>query len=307
MKHNIQLIFTSLFLVLAGIVISACDAEDWEADDSLLTDEIHGSLTNHQVVATGIVEAMTHNSAVILLSANHNYKESLEIKPGIEISEYSTLQSSYKFEVDNFNSSACEVKLSYLKPFTIYYYRAYAEADGCYHYGETKSFMTDPDYTPGKAVDLGLSVKWANCNIGASQPEEKGVSFYWGKTLTSFSTDWHAYSLSTLMNQGYIDNNNNLCPKYDTATQIWGSEWRMPTKEEFQELINKCSWKETTKNGVQVYLITGPNSNVIYLRRYGDSWTSSCNSKDSYVLSHYYKQLTTNYRSYYNSIRPVQK
>lgn len=328
MKHNIQSIFALLLFVFIGTVICACGG-DWEADDSLLTDEIHGSLTNHHVVATGEVKDVTHNSATILLSANHNYKESLEIKPGIVYSEENYREYDFKYGkdnisnvgVDNFNSSECEAILDNLKPSTKYYYRAYAVADGEYHYGEIRSFTTTSDYTPGEAVDLGLSVKWANRNIGASQPEQFGISFYWGETLNSESKDWHEFSLSTLINQGYIDDNNNLSSSYDTAAQIWGSKWRMPTKDEFQELIDKCTWKNTIKNGVNVFLITGPNSNVIYLPYASevDYWSSSSSSANSYYLNFYSTHSWSSSYDYYSSrvdsqnryiydyIRPVLK
>lgn len=324
MEHKAQLIYTLLLLVFTGIVISACDAEDWEADDSLLTDEIHGSLTNHHVVATGTVKNVTHNSATILFSANHNYKVSLGVEPGIKYSESESNikdKNGKSIDVDNFTSSDCEVTLTNLKPSTKYYYRAYAVADGEYHYGEIRSFTTTYDYTPGEAVDLGLSVKWANRNIGASQPEEIGMSFYWGQTLNSESKDWHEFSLSTLINQGYIDDNNNLSSSYDTAAQIWGSKWRMPTKDEFQELIDKCTWKNTKKNGVNVFLITGPNSNVIYLPYSSDVdyWSSSSSSAYSYYLNFYSTHSWSSSYDYYSSrvdsqnryiydcIRPVLK
>lgn len=340
MKQKIQSIFTSVLIVFAGIVTCSCE-EDWYADtEEILTDADHGSLKNGNVVATGEVKNITHNSATILFSANHNYKESLKIAPAILYSEYyntsygSTYRmeynsgSTYRINLENFNSSACELTLTNLKPSTKYYYRAYAESYDYSRtqstpnrsYGEIKSFTTPAapvDYSTGEAVDLGLSVKWASKNIGASQPEEYGVKFYWGgtsPTQQSFSADWHDFELSTLKNRGYVDSNNNLTSTYDAATQKWGNKWRMPTREECQELVNKCSWKRITRNGQSVYLITGPNSNVIYMpvASYWTATSYSGTSSSSAYRSYYlylssYQSLSTEDRNEIYSIRPVSK
>ena len=166
-------------------------------------------------------------------------------------------------------------------------------------------------------MDLGLSVKWANRNIGAAYPENYGYSFYWGgivpETSYSYQADWHDFSLSTLMNQGYIDEDYNLCSSYDAASQLWGGKWRMPTSAECQELLDKCEWKKTTKNGLSVYLVTGPNSNVIYLPDVlywtaTASWTATAISVSrSYLLLLYRNEVDIMHRKYAYSIRPVMK
>lgn len=327
MKQIIQAIFASLLLLVVGISFCACDEEDWHADtETILTDADHGSLTNGRVVATGIVKNVTHNSATILCSANYNYKESLNIQPGIVYSDktygsgsYNYLQITDKYStcvnITNFTQSTCEVTVSNLKPNTTYYYRAYAPAPGfsSEHYGDIKSFRTSMDNSVGDAVDLGLSVKWASKNIGASQLEEEGSKFYWGAIdacETNYHADWHDYSITTLVARGYLDGNNNLSPSYDAATRIWGSKWRMPTERECRELITQCTWKSTTKNGEKVYLVTGPNGNVIYLPSDYTYWTSTANQYDSYYLecySSYYgwRTMTTTSRNVLKSIRPV--
>lgn len=325
MKKKIQLILTSFVLIFVGITICACDGDNWYPEDNVLTDASHGSLTNHQIIATGEVHNVTTNSATILLSANYNYKNSLDIKPGILIgTNYDGSDWGFDYydhskehiEINSFTNSACEVTLSNLQPSTTYYYRAYAWADRCDHYGEIKSFRTSYDTSIIDAVDLGLSVKWANMNIGASTPEDYGNKFYWGGIEASeknFHADWHDFSLSTLQNQGYINKDNNLCSPYDAATQIWGSKWRMPTEDEFQELIDKCSWKKTTKNGKEVMLVTGPNSNVIYFPSSAGYWSSTANYSYSYYLWLNYinyrliKEINTMNRDCLYAIRPVLK
>lgn len=325
MKLKKQLIFASLFLVSASVLLSACDnnKEDWHPDYSAFTDESHGSLTNHNVVATGEVRNVTQNSATILCSANYNYKNSLHIsRPGVVYSdimnEEDDLAIPYNYvewiDIDDFTSSEYEVTLNDLKPSTTYYYRAYASSGGGHWYGEIKSFTTSLGSFDIEAVDLGLSVKWANVDIGASHPEETGDRFNWGgidACESSCKADWHDFTLSTMKSQGYIDGNNNLCSSYDAASQIWGSKWRMPTKDEFQELIDKCSWDHTRKNGREAYLITGPNGNVIYLP-VCDHWSSTGSSNiSSYLLRLDYPIYQIDYNIHNRSknycIRPVVK
>ena len=136
-------------------------------------------------------------------------------------------------------------------------------------------------------VDLGLSVKWATCNIGASSPEEYGDYFAWGETTTKETYDYDncpTYGLSTseLQSQGYIDNEGNLTAQYDAATANWGGDWRMPTDAEQEELINNCTWTWTTQNGVNGYNVEGPSGASIFLPAAGDRNGSSLYFAGSY-------------------------
>ena len=106
--------------------------------------------------------------------------------------------------------------------------------------------VTAPD---PRAVDLGLSVKWASCNVGASAPEDLGSVFAWGETSTkSVYSTWN-YRFHKRVNDLYhftitkyndVDNKIILDPEDDAAHVNWGGKWRTPTKEEFSELINNC-------------------------------------------------------------------
>ena len=136
-------------------------------------------------------------------------------------------------------------------------------------------------------VDLGLSVKWATCNVGANAPEEYGDYFAWGETTTksdysSSNCPTYGLSISQLQTQGYIDGEGNLTPQYDAAAANWGGNWRMPTKAEMQELINNCTWKWTTQNGVKGYKVEGPNGNSIFLPAAGYRYGSSLDYAGSY-------------------------
>ena len=110
------------------------------------------------------------------------------------------------------------------------------------------------------AVDLGLSVKWATCNIGANSPEEWGNYYAWGeiKTKTSYTSS----NCSTLTNY-YNDINNSS--SHDAATAIWGEDWWMPTLTDFEELTEQCTWTWTKVNGIKGYRVTGSTGNSIFL------------------------------------------
>ena len=109
-------------------------------------------------------------------------------------------------------------------------------------------------------VDLGLSVKWATCNVGATKPEQYGDYFAWGETLPKRS---YTEAGSATYGKNMEDFTGN--PLYDTASANWGDGWRMPTKSEIQELKNKCSWEWVAVNGINGYRVTGPNGKSIFL------------------------------------------
>lgn len=119
-------------------------------------------------------------------------------------------------------------------------------------------------------VDLGLSVKWATCNLGASSPDESGDFYGWGETRTkSEFTEGNSLTFgktaSELRSMGIINGAGVLNPAYDAATVNWGKSWRMPTLDEINELRNSCQWTWTSLNGINGYRVTGPNGKSIFL------------------------------------------
>lgn len=171
--------------------------------------------------------------------------------------------------------------LSSLHSNTKYYYIAVSRISNKEFYGEVKSFTTteNPTSEP-EAVDLGLSIKWANMNVGASNPEGYGDYFAWGELEPKDYYDWSTYkwsvgnSYSTFTKycdnpdqgyEGFTDNKTTLDLEDDAAHVIWGNNWRMPTNEEWTELREQCTWEWTTQNGINGRLVTGPNGNSIFL------------------------------------------
>ena len=133
-------------------------------------------------------------------------------------------------------------------------------------YDESASGVAQGDH---EYVDLGLSVKWATCNVGATTPEGYGDFFAWGETSTK--TEYTEDNSKTSGNSmGDISGNSS----YDAATANWGGNWRIPTEAEMKELIDRCNWKWTTQNGVKGYKVIGPNGNSIFLPAAGYHWSS---------------------------------
>ncbi len=139
----------------------------------------------------------------------------------------------------------------------------------------------------GHYVDLGLSVKWATCNVGADRPEEFGDHYM-----------------------------------YDEAMELG---LRLPSLDEIKELINKCDWEWTQLNGVNGYKVTGPNGNSIFLPAagyrystsldaagsYGSYWSATPYSDSSYAYDLYfysdYYDWGYSYRGYGQTVRPVSE
>ncbi len=179
--------------------------------------------------------------------------------------------------------------------------------------------------TQYKKVNLGLSVCWAEHNIGASSPEEYGDYFAWGETEPKSEYEIETYKYYDKTKKTYIDIGKDMSgTKYDVARAQWGGNWRMPRLEEIKELINKCSWQWTELKGINGYKITGPNGNSIFLPvagyrlgedvfnrgSHGYYWSGTLReygSYDAYSLyfGSYYHDWNLSGRYYGRTIRPV--
>ena len=119
-------------------------------------------------------------------------------------------------------------------------------------------------YPDHEYVDLGLSVYWADRNIGAYSLEWHGDYFAWGET-SKRDNYVQNYYLEPKESHYFDGKLSVLEPNDDAASVLWGEEWRLPTKEEFQELIDRCSWEWTTQNYTKGYKVTAENGNSIFL------------------------------------------
>lgn len=151
--------------------------------------------------------------------------------------------------------------------------------------------------TDERIVDLGLSVNWANCNVGASEPQEYGDYFAWGEVESKdvFSpNNYKYYSNGQFTNIG----SDISGTQYDAATHVMGKDWRMPTKAEYEELISKCEWKFVTYRKVRGWKVTGPSGNSIFLPATGyvlNDWNEDVSINGFYWSSN----VTDNLREVY--------
>lgn len=145
-----------------------------------------------------------------------------------------------------------------------------------------------------ESVDLGLSVKWAKYNVGATKPEERGQFFHWSNNEENYMS-----SMNDLRDLSIINIKYKLTPNNDVASELWDNGWRTPTMEELKELTEKCTWEWSEYNGAVGQLVTGPNGNSIFLpftgigdiqwgaiyTSKGYYWSSSvANDKEAYYL-----------------------
>ena len=193
-------------------------------------------------------------------------------------------------------------------------------------------------YAQPKAVDLGLSVKWADRNLGASTPVENGEYYAWGETSPKSDYLWKTLKYCTdtsgdcfnkyvpsnkseyWSGNGSPDNKTCLDLSDDAARANLGGKWRIPTKDEWEELKDKCTWSWMESG----YNVTGPNGRSIFLPaagyRLGSSsidvgsdggyWSSSLhtdNPNDAWEMRFYsgVYDMCNYYRYYGFSVRPV--
>jgi hypothetical protein len=146
--------------------------------------------------------------------------------------------------------------------------------DNPYVFAVTANVNVEAFFVPGSVsheyVDLGLpsGTLWATCNVGAATPESYGDYFAWGETTpknTYNGSTYQYYAGSNLTKYTGSDGLTTLLPEDDAATANWGSDWRMPTEEEWNELLNNttCTW--TTQNDVNGRLFTASNGNSLFL------------------------------------------
>ncbi len=110
-------------------------------------------------------------------------------------------------------------------------------------------------------VDLGLpsGTLWATCNIGTDTPEGKGKYYAWGELMEKMYYTLSNYSLVS------AGNTRDLSDTEDIAYIAWGGGWRMPTRKQFVELLEECSWSWEKYRGTQGSRVTGPNGKSIFL------------------------------------------
>ena len=169
-----------------------------------------------------------------------------------------------------------------------------------YQYEYDITLTTDEDYWDKTeeingytAVDMGLSVRWASMNVGATSEEEEGTYYQWGETSEPSDGNYSS-SNCTLYNDTSVSDISGL-EDYDAATANWGSPWRMPTEEEWEELLSldptmyegdgSLEYDTTTyaDDGIVGWRYTSSNGNSIFLPLTG--WKSGTDDVYYYYIS----------------------
>ena len=258
----------------AAMLVVSCGKENTDPQ---------GLINSGELVVAAEATDITEHSAVLW-----GYVNPSELAPGVEVGiilstlENSSLQNGIclvSSEIDNNNKFFVEAKD--LVPGKKYYYKAFINYSGTYRTSDVKNFTTKEFVFAG--VDLGLSVKWANANLGASSPADYGGYYQWaGKrdvsntsiyldwdncpyhTGSSYESGWTKYN--TQSSYGTVDNKTTLEASDDAAAVNLGGKWRMPTDAEWTELRQSCTWTWTSFNGVEGYMVTSKkNGNSIFL------------------------------------------
>ena len=150
-----------------------------------------------------------------------------------------------------------------------------------------------PDIPTPEMVDLGLpsGTKWAVCNLGANSAKEPGNYYAWGETEPKTTFSWNNYKFydskqgkltkyCTKSSYGKVDNKTSLEPADDRVKTDYGYYWSIPTKEDWQELIEKCTWSKFGDD----FLVRGPNGSIILLPSagYKEGYNVYDEGKDGY-------------------------
>ena len=222
--YKFSILFTSLFLLLICVSCSKNDKDD--------------------VIASVEFDVIEINLAI---------NESIKLEPKVYVS--GSLALGQKLDWSSSNSSIAVVNES-----GVVTGKAAGSVTISANY-KGKSASCRVSVGPLTMVDLGLSVKWADRNIGADRPESVGAYYAWGETSVKSIYDLDKYKWCTggdyrnltkynrYTEFGKVDNKTILEPSDDIASITYGNKWRMPTVDELNDLLEKCDWSWVTLNG----------------------------------------------------------
>ena len=219
------------FALLFVMALVSCHTKDNPASEMRVT------LNVEEVGCCNVKISATVNSPFSLENSTLNVKIQPE-KKFMNTVEFMNLKTSMVYDGKMF------VTTGFLSPNQKYIFTASLIQDGVQYDLEPQSFIT-ADLPSEELIDMGVSVKWASCNIGASKPDEGGIRFAWGETAPkeSYSLDnYKWYSQDNYTKYCLDDDLRVLQPDDDAATAILGSKWRTPTHDEVIELFEACDW-----------------------------------------------------------------
>ncbi len=176
-------------------------------------------------------------------------------------------------------SGDVSIKLDLLYSGAIYYYAAYSIYEGSCYYGDVKYFTT-PKNNVGNYVNMGLSVYWADRNLGADSPTGAGNFYCWADVIPIGRTS-DMYTKNSPLNISDMSGT-----EYDAVKAAWGGRWRLPTRAEAKELIDNCKWELVPLEGKQLFKVTPKSEylsdNYIYIPLCALEFVGSDNAHDEY-------------------------
>ena len=283
-----------IYLVLMCMIASlmACEKDIDFAETVLTISTIKSTATSNSVELACVI---TTDATVSDVCVQYTTDRTFSTYEQVEMAEYTT--------------GCYQVKIVGLEENTVYCYRYMVSNSISTLMSKAVEQFRTLESTTGTEngyayVDLGLSVKWATCNVGASKPEDYGDYFAWGETKPKDYYGWSTYkycngsdnTLTKYNNSssfGTVDNKTQLELSDDAARANWGGSWRIPTRAEQDELREQCTWTWTTQNGVKGYKVTSKKSgysnksiflpaagycdgsSLYYAGSYGYYWSSS--------------------------------
>lgn len=262
------------YIILAVFLFAACNKAAKEPAQDASSD---GTDTPAIVNADGTLDDIGVQTIVRGdVDDLNNVEFSLKVSSNPKVTEYGIAYSTnlsdlkrktaWRKKGDGVKNGVSSVKIDLLYTGATYYYAAYSVFEGSCYYGDVRSFKT-PDAPVGKYVYLGLSVPWADRNIGAKSPVECGNRYYWADVNPAGATcDLYSHSTD---DREWMDMSEISGTQYDAAKAAWGGNWRLPTRKEMEELALKCKWELVTVEGVQLFKVSSKSErlkdNYIYV------------------------------------------
>ena len=218
------------------------DSASWKMDDTIA--RLYGTFSTSKVVNNGykVGFVIGDNSTIVRGRAMREYE--LTVSDGCQFSTTQAVAGNLG-----------------------YWYRSFVTFGDTTYYGEAKHFGIE-------MVDMGVSVKWANVNVGAQQPEEYGDYFAWGETVlkSTFTSDNYAFGTTQNLGNDYDIAGSPM----DAAAMNMGGGWRMPTSTEMQELLDACDVAWVLQNGVKGYRFTSRETkNTLFFPAAGAYYNNS--------------------------------
>ena len=270
---------STLALIVLGLGIVSCDNDKDQQGSEKGAQAVTLSAANgefYTVVLNGQISGLEHVAldyqCGFEYSTDESFSEECTVRKGVSGKYSETLFSTI---------------VSDITPGQKYYYRAYYINQQFIYYGKVKTFKTD-EWAGPEAIDLGLSVKWADMNVDAYRPWERGNFYAWGELepkQSYKSNNYRFYHEGTMKltkynndkiygYEEYTDTLTVLEPEDDVAHVKWGGDWRIPSKDEFLELMDttNCAWIYTSMGGMTGYKVESKkNGNYIFLPDASDS------------------------------------